>query len=587
MASGTEAMAERKLACPDCGEPEHAGLCLNAPDNPEGDLVTFPDPAPPRKPTYAEFLASKAVTAPVAGFEVHPEAINPKLRGPEFGFQGDIVRWALRGGRRAVWADTGLGKTGIQLEWARHVCEKWRLLAAGVPRSLLGPIESAIPLTDYIEPMALILAPLGVVGQTHHNGIDKFGIPSTVARKQSDCKPGINITNYDNLHNFDPAAFIGVVLDESSILKSFDGKTKTKLCEAFRDTPYKLCCTATPSPNDVVELGNHAEFLGIMEQRIMLTRWFMHDSGDLSWRLKKHATKDFWRWVASWAVSVDSPEALGYAAGKFKLPPLEIIHHIVDVSDLPPGEDKHGQQQMFRGASLSATNMHSEMRITAERRAQKVHDIVTAPVERIWRCAQCETPREAKRGKTGKLLGKCAACGAKAVVPSTPEADPWLIWVNTDYEAEAVSALLNLVEVRGPDKPEEKERMLMGFSNGEFPILMAKPSAHGFGMNWQHCANVVFMGLSYSYEQFYQAIRRCWRFGQTRKVTAHIVAAESEGSVLAAIQRKEAEHLKMKKEMNEAMRESQLENLYGPNLYGPRRKEAGPAVAMTVPEWLR
>lgn len=452
---------------------------------------------------YEEFLQGKSVVAPTSGFELELELINPKLRGPEFGFQADVVRWALRGGRRAIWADTGLGKTGMQLEWAFWVC------------SHCGP-----------ESMVLILAPLGVVGQTHAAGLEKFGIASTIVRSQEECRPGINITNYDLLHKFDTTKFVGVVLDESSILKSYTGATKQKLVEAFRDTPYRLACTATPAPNDLLELGNHAEFLGIMPSNEMISRWFINDSMEFgNYRLKKHAAKDYYRWLCSWAVSFSKPSDLNYEDGRFQLPELEIIHHIVSVADLPPGEDKNGQAQMFRGASLSATNMHAEMRITADRRAQKVHGIVTAAEE----------------------------------IPD----DPWLIWVNTDYEADAVSDLLNLVEVRGPDKPAEKERKLLGFAAREFPILLTKPKIAGFGMNWQHCSNVVFMGLSYSYESLYQAIRRCWRYGQTRKVTVHIVAAESEGSVLAAIQRKEKEHLKMKAEMNEAMREEQLANIHG------------------------
>lgn len=502
---------------------------------------------------YAQFLISKQVTAPIAGFDIALDQIHSRLLGPQFGFQGDITRWAIRRGCAAIWADTGLGKTSIQLEWSRLVCQ-------------------------HTGGRVLIVAPLAVGGQTSREAQDHLQLTARVVRDplEVDTGAGISITSYDLIHKFNPRMFAGVVLDESSILKSFDGKTKKRLCEMFAATPYKLCCTATPSPNDVVELGNHAEFLGVMEQRIMLTRWFTHDSGDTStWRLKKHATKDFWRWVASWAVSISKPSDLGYEDGAFILPPLDIQHHIVDVGDLPAGEDRHGQAMMFRGAKLSATTLHGEMRITSERRAQRVHDIVTAPVNYPWICKKCGKPQ-------ADGSARCP-CGSKSYRhESAPTVDPWLIWINTNYEADAVRALLNVTEVKGPDRPQDKEAALLGFAANEIPILLTKTSIAGFGMNWQNCRNMVFMGLSYSYESLYQAIRRCWRFGQKRAVTAYIVAAESEGSVLDAIQRKERDHVTMKAEMLEAMRETQLENLYGLG-----SKSSAPGVAMTVPDWVR
>lgn len=446
---------------------------------------------------YRDFLLSKKVTVSPAGFEIPRSDINPAL----FPFQGDSVKWLLALGRAAAFFDTGLGKTFMQLEWAYHVFRR-------------------------TGKRVLILAPLAVSGQTKREG-ERFGYQVTVCREQSDCGPGINITNYESLHKFDPREFIGVVLDESSILKSYTGTTKEALIEAFRHTPYKLCCTATPAPNDLLELGNHADFLGVMPSNEMISRWFINDSMEFgNYRLKKHATKDFYRWVASWAICVSFPSDLGDDDSAFKLPELTIEHHIVGVADLPPGETKDGQALMFRGANLSATSLHSEMRITAKRRAEKVSDLVGGAIE--------------------------------------AEPESWLIWVNTNYEADEIRQLLpGAVEVRGSDSAAEKERVLLGFAAGEIQILITKPSIAGFGMNFQICHNVVFMGLSYSYEQFYQALRRVWRFGQKRAVRAHIVAAESEGSVLESVKLKEVNHQKMKAEMNTAMREEQLANMYG------------------------
>lgn len=464
---------------------------------------------------YSAFIQSKTKRANRSGFTVQLEDIHPRLRGPEFGFQGDIVKWALRLGRAAIWADTGMGKTGMQTEWASHVC-----------RQTKGSV--------------LILSPLAVAPQTVEEGV-LLGIPLTLCRQQTDCKPGVNITNYESLHKFDPDAFTGVVLDESSILKSFDGKTRTRLIAAFKETPFKLCCTATPAPNDHMELGNHAEFLGVMDQRVMLSRWFCHDSADTSsWRLKKHAAKDYWRFTASYACSVSKPSDLGYEDGRFKLPLLNLQHHIVDVSDLPAGEDRGGQMRLIRDAALSATNMHAEMRITAERRAQKVHDLVCAVPDR-----------------------------------------PWLIWVNTDYEADAVMDLVQgFVEVRGSHSIERKEKALMGFAKGDIAGLVTKAKIAGFGMNFQICGDMA-LTLDYSYEKFYQLIRRCWRFGRVGEVNAHIVAAASEGGILAALEHKEKQAQAMKAEMNEAMRETQLENIYAK----PGPKALG--VTMTIPEWLK
>lgn len=434
--------------------------------------------------TYTEFLASKRHKIVAAGFDVPRDALNAAL----FDFQKDIVTWALRIGRTAVFADTGLGKTAMQLEWARHIAE-------------------------HTGGDVLILAPLAVAGQTVREG-KKFHIDVTRCRTQEDVKPGINVTNYEMLDHFDTSKFIGVVLDESSILKSFTGMTKRMLISRFAETKYKLACTATPAPNDYLELGNHADFLDVMASNEMIARWFINNSMEAGdYRLKQHAEKDFWRWVHSWAVSLGKPSDLGYSDDKFILPALKIERHIVgvDYSVTTPG-------LLFRDSKLSATTLHEEMRLTAKDRAAKVAEIVATDIK-----------------------------------------SPWLIWCNTNYEADELIELIpDAVNIHGGMNFKDKEDGLIDFAEGRTRILLSKPSLAGFGMNFQVCRNVAFVGLSYSYEQFYQAIRRCWRFGQKKPVNVHVVYAETEGDVLKAIIRKQEEHEKMKEAMNDAMREMQI-----------------------------
>ncbi|CAB4184643.1 HELICc domain containing protein [uncultured Caudovirales phage] len=429
--------------------------------------------------SYEEFLESKVKVVPNAGFE--PSGLGVL---PLFDFQRAIVEWATRKGRAAIFADTGLGKTRMQLAWADQVARR-------------------------TGQSALILTPLAVGPQTLKEA-RVMGIGAAIVEAADEVQPGINITNYDRLHKFDTSVFAGVVLDESSILKSFMGATKRRLVEAFAETPYKLACTATPAPNDYEELGNHSEFLGVMPRMEMLTRWFIHDSANTAeWRLKEHGRAEFWSWVASWAVCISSPADIGFDGARYVLPPLHIHEQIVSTEGLPPIEG-----QLFRDSALSATTIHKEMRLTAQRRAERVVEIALESDE------------------------------------------PALIWVNTDYEADAVtSLLLDAREVRGSDTDASKVDGLMGFVDGRYKVLVTKPSIAGFGMNWQHCRRVIFMGLSYSYEQFYQAVRRCWRFGQTRPVDAYIVIADSEGGILRTIQDKEKEHQRMKAEMQIAMDE--------------------------------
>lgn len=458
-------------------------------------------------PTYGEFLARKLVRAAPTGFEVSEAQINPAL----FPFQRDIVRWALSLGRAAILAECGLGKTPMQLDWAAHVARH-----TGRP--------------------VLILAPLAVSGQTRREG-EKFGIPVNVCRAAADVKPGVNITNYELLDRFDPGEFAGVVLDESSILKSYMGATKRALLAAFAATPYRLACTATPAPNDHLELGNHAEFLGVMPSNEMISRWFINDAMQAgNYRLKGHAAADFWRWVGSWAVAIGLPSDLGYPDEGFALPPLILEQHIVDV-DLTTGRS----DRLFRAADLSATTIQREKRLTLPYRVARVAELVNGSEE------------------------------------------PWLVFCELNDEADALrKAIPEAVEVRGSDALETKEERLLGFAAGAFRVLISKPSICGHGLNFQHCARVAFAGLSYSYEQFYQAVRRTWRFGQARPVEVHVVIGETETGVLETIRRKEADHEELKAAMQGALRETRLETADLRRL----RESAGDQ-EMVLPAWLK
>lgn len=441
---------------------------------------------------YQHFLTQKQVTAPPAGFTVPTTALHPAL----FPFQRHLVAWALQRGQAALFEECGLGKTLQQLEWARHVCA-------------------------HTGGSVLILAPLAVAEQTVAEGA-KFGIPVTLCAQQTDVDAdGINITNYEKLHLFTPGSFQGVVIDESSILKAYMGKTKQALLRAFAATPYKLACTATPSPNDTTELGNHAEFLGVMEAGEMLTRWFINDTKQAqNLRLKAHGAADFWRWVTIWAACVSRPSDLidpatgqPYSDAGYELPPLQIQEHTVAV-DWTQGADDH----LFRLPTLSATEVHREHRLTTRDRAAR----------------------------------------AAALVRAEPD-EPWVLWCYTNAEADALRALLpEAVEVRGSESDTEKSRKLRAFTAGDVRYIITKPSIAGWGLNWQHCARLLFVGRDYSFEQEYQALRRVYRFGQTRPVVAHIIGAETEGAVAQVVQRKREEHRTMQEKMIAALRETQL-----------------------------
>lgn len=422
---------------------------------------------------YEQYITDKATAAIHAdSIQLDSADLNPKL----YQFQRDIVRWALAKGRAAIFADCGLGKTPMQLEWSDRVVKE----RGG---------------------MVLILAPLAVASQTVSEGY-KFGIEVNICETSADLKPGINITNYEKLGKFKGCEFSGVVLDESSILKSFTGKVRNQIIDFFKDTPFRLACTATPAPNDFMELGNHAEFLGIMSYAEMLAMFFVHDGGQTSkWRLKGHAEEVFWRWMGSWAVVMNSPSDLGYEMAGYDLPELR-VHEIIADGDTTETE------------SLTLTQRRKARRDTLDLR--------------------CATAAELVNGSD----------------------EQWLVWCDLNDESHALfHGIADSVEVQGSDKADNKSSRMLGFSAGFYRCLVTKPSIAGFGMNWQNCSKMVFVGLSDSYEQYYQAVRRCWRFGQKKPVDVYIVISAKEGCVKENIERKQADCEKMRIAMVEQTKE--------------------------------
>ena len=422
---------------------------------------------------YDSFLGDKARTIHRVGIEVPPQNLHERL----FDFQRDIVSRMLSLGRGAIFASTGLGKTGMQIEWASQVYNHGH-----------GDI--------------LIFAPLAVAQQTAREA-KLFGVTVTVCREPEDVRPGVNITNYDRLAKFDLSQFGGVVLDESSILKATDGKTRTALIDAAQSVRFRLACTATPAPNDVMELGNHAEFLGVMRATEMLATYFVHDGGDTQkWRLKGHAERSFWQWVGSWSSVVDSPSDMGYDGSAYELPPLVMHEHILDAPALVEGET------LF---ALPAASL---------------------------------TERRAARSVSVEMRVHCAA----EILASKP--GPWLVWCGLNREADALRAIVPaIVEVRGADLPDVKTERLVAFSEGRIDSLLSKASIAGFGLNWQHCSQMIFLGIDDSWESLYQAIRRCWRFGQLKPVDVHLILSSAEIRVLENLKRKERDAARMRKAM--------------------------------------
>ena len=427
---------------------------------------------------YKEFIKGKERKDIDSGFsEYEPHSFL-------FDFQKAIVKWAVKRGRAAIFADTGLGKTAMQLAWADAV-------------------------SCYTGGNVLVIAPLCVAYQTVDEGAG-FGINVHYCRSQDASLPGINITNYEMLDKFDLSKFDGVVLDESSILKHQQGKIRNSIIDSCRKVPYKLSCTATPSPNDFMELGSQCEFLGVMSAVEMLAMYFIHDGGETSkWRLKGHGRSKFWQWMASWACVIRRPSDIGFSDEGYILPKLHMHQHIVSIS-----HDTIEEGTLF---PMEATGLLDRNR--------------------------------ARRDSVAERVEKCASIVGNGD-------DPWLVWCHLNDEGDAlVKSISGAHQVSGSDKIADKESRIMGFTSGDVRCLVTKPKIAGFGMNWQHCNNMAFVGLSDSFEQFYQAVRRCYRFGQNKEVNVHVIVAETEGAVLANIQRKEKQAQEMGEQMVSHMKE--------------------------------
>lgn len=452
--------------------------------------------------TYEEFIAGKAITPIISGFDVSLEELNESL----FDFQRVIVKWALKRGRAAIFADTGLGKTLMQTSWAQSV-------------------------VDHTDGDVLIVAPLCVAQQTVREGA-KFGIDINFCRDQEKAKPGINITNYEMLDKFNLDDFHGIVLDESSIIKNRNGKTRNALISACQSVPYRLSCTATPSPNDFMELGNQSEFLGIMNMAEMLAMFFINDAGDTgTWILKGHGKAKFWEWLSTWACVIRSPTDLGFDGSSYVLPSLNMFDHVVE--------------------SKTTDGLFA--------------DIAQGLMDR----------NKARKDSIDDRVEKCAE-----LVNSSSE--QWVIWCHRNEEAEKLTKLIDgSVDVSGSDSIEHKENSVNDFLDGKIRVLVSKPKILGSGMNFQHCHNTAFVGLSDSWEQYYQAIRRFYRFGQDHEVNVHVISAESEGAVVENIRRKEDQNAQIGAEMVKFMSDSMKKEIFGA---GQEKMEYIRQVTET-PEW--
>lgn len=429
---------------------------------------------------YEQFLKKKTITAAPSGFDCDDR--NPAL----FGWQNDVCHWALRKGKAAIFSDCGSGKSRMQLWWAQKVHE-------------------------HENRPVLILAPLAVTQQTKREG-EKCGVMVQVVRDQQECADGINITNYEMLSHFDPDAFCAVVLDESSIIKHKDGKTRKMIQDMFEKTPYKLCCTATPAPNDYMELGTHAQFLGVMKQTEMLATFFVHDGGDTqNWRLKRHAEKKFFEWVAGWAACFRRPQDLGYEQEGYELPELRVHEVVVESKST---ELINGQIMMFAPVGKTLLERRSARRNSLDDRVARAAEIANGTGEQV------------------------------------------LVWCDLNAESKALTkAIRDAVEVEGTMPLEMKEAGIVGFLNGDHRVLVSKPSIAGFGINAQNAHIEIFVGLSDSFEQYYQAVRRCWRYGQTEPVDVYIIISDAEGAVKANISRKQADAERMTGELIEFTKE--------------------------------
>lgn len=460
--------------------------------------------------TYHEMIARKAIT-----FEPKGITSVPALHSHMFPHQAACTAFALEVGCAGLFLATGLGKSLCSLEWARVIVEKTN------------------------KPV-LMLAPLAVSRQ-HQREAEKFGIDALAVRDASEITyPRTYITNYERLGKIDVAMFGGVVLDEASILKSFSGTTSRALRSAFSSTPYRLVASATPAPNDHMEIGQQSEFLGVMESPEMLSRWFIADQSEMGrYRIKAAARRSFWDWVASWARCIDLPSDLGFDDGAYILPHLHLVQHVV-AADLTEdaGAETDGQSRMFRMPETSATSIHKEKRLTLESRADSLADAVSKEAD-----------------------------------------ETWVLWCETDIEADALkSRFPDAVEVRGSQSADEKESKLVAFNEGRVRKIITKPKLAGFGLNWQHCARMGFIGLSFSYEQFYQAVRRCYRFGQSREVYVHVIMSDTEKAIWNAINRKADRHDAMKEAMRLSMRRAHAKSGV--------LDDYKPTCNMEIPSWL-
>jgi len=437
------------------------------------------------KMDYEDFVKSKRRLEVATGHQ--PGDLNENL----FDFQHAIVSWAVRRGRSAIFADTGLGKTLMQLSWADEVA-------------------------SHTGGIVLILAPLAVSEQTIEQG-STFGIDvRRVPHGGTPDDPGVWITNYERMDAIDFTELHGIVLDESSILKAHDGKTRQRIIDAAQGIPYRLSCTATPSPNDFEELGNQCEFLGVMTRTEMLATYFVNDTGDTgTWRLKGWGASKFWEWMGSWSVVLRSPADIGFDGSRYDLPPLEYFEHVVETE--ATGDD------LFSRPAMGLAERRKAQRDSIEDRCKALADVVNSDTS-----------------------------------------EPWLIWCHLNDEAAMLAELIpGSVNVQGSDSPESKSKNLLGFAHGDVRVLISKPKIAGFGMNWQHCARMAFVGLDDSFEKFYQAVRRCYRFGQTRTVHVHMFTAENEGQILSNLKRKEVAHHEMSANMIEHMKDIMNQELAG------------------------
>jgi hypothetical protein len=452
---------------------------------------------------YRAFIASRAGSAQMGGFSAKPINNAAKLH------QVAALEFALNRGKSASFLDTGLGKSFIELEFARQCADE-----TGKP--------------------SLILTPLAVAGQMVREG-QKFGIDARQIKEQHEVGAGIMVANYERLPKLDASSFGAVILDESSILKSYAGRTRAMIQEAFADTEYKLAATATPSPNDHTELGNHAEFLGVMRQQEMLSKWFINDTATASqdWRLKGHAVDDFWRFVASWSRCATLPSDLGGDDTGYILPDIDRHIHEVAADRMA----NRGQGMLFRIPEMSATSFHEEKRLTLHQRCERAADLAT-------------------------------------------HGDPVTVWCETNEESAMLAKIIpGAMEVRGDMDADRKESILLGFVDGDFRAIVTKPKLAGFGVNWQHCSHAVFASISFSYEQHYQAVRRSHRFGQTRRVRNDIVISDTEASIWNVINVKSKKHDEMKRRMAYAMR--------GAQTGADRRVVYDRPLDLAFPNWLK